>query len=202
MYTVRPPFFLKLFYPRLIWRKSNKEKILYLTFDDGPIPEITPFILDTLKEFGVKGTFFCVGENITKHPEIFKRCLDEGHSVGNHTFNHLNGFKTPNEDYLTNVQRCQELLPGNLFRPPYGRIKPRQVKRLSGSHQIIMWDVLSGDFDVHISGEKCLSNVIRYSRNGSIVVFHDNIKAIPRVKYALPRTIEYFLEQGYRFDVL
>lgn len=202
MYTVRPPFFLKLFYPELIWRKSNKEKILHLTFDDGPIPEITPFILDTLKEFDVKGTFFCVGENITKHPEIFKRCLDEGHKVGNHTFNHLNGFKTPNEDYLANIQRCQKLLPGDLFRPPYGRIKPRQVKQLSGSHQIIMWDVLSGDFDVHITGEKCLNNVIRYSRNGSIVVFHDNIKAIPRVKYALPRTIEYFLEQGYRFDVL
>ena len=202
MYTVRPPLFLKLFYPRLIWRKSNKEKILYLTFDDGPIPEITPFILDTLKEFGVKGTFFCVGENVTKHPEIFKRCLDEGHSVGNHTFNHLNGFKTSNEDYLVNIQRCQELLPGNLFRPPYGRIKPSQVKRLAGTHQIIMWDVLSGDFDVHISREKCLNNVIRYTRNGSIIVFHDNIKAIPRVKYALPRTIEYFLKQGYQFDVL
>lgn len=202
MYTVRPPFFLKLFYPRLIWRKSNKEKILYLTFDDGPIPEITPFILDTLKEFDVKGTFFCVGENITKHTEIFKRCLDEGHSVGNHTFNHLNGFKTPNEDYLVNIQRCQELLQRGLFRPPYGRIKPSQVKRLAGTHQIIMWDVLSGDFDVHISGEKCLNNVIRYTRNGSIIVFHDNIKAIPRVKYALPRTIEYFLKQGYQFDVL
>lgn len=202
MYFIHAPFFLRWYYPNVIWNKSRQDKKLYLTFDDGPIPEITPWILDTLNQYHVKATFFCVGENIKKHPDIFDRLIREGHQVGNHTFNHLKGWNHSDEEYLENVQQCHELTASPLFRPPYARAKKSQLKKLESDFQIIYWDVLSGDFDTRITAEKCFQNVINYTKNGSIIVFHDNIKAIPRVKFALPKVLEYFLAKGYTFHTL
>jgi len=178
------------------------EKRIFLTFDDGPIPDVTPFVINTLKNYHIKATFFCVGENIKKHPELFNCLTENGHRIGNHTHNHLNGWKTPDDIYLHNIKQCQQLIHTNLFRPPYGRGRRSQFKRLQETYDIIMWDVLSGDFDIHLSPDKCLSNVIKHTRNGSIVVFHDNVKAAPRITYALPRAIEHWLDQGYAFGVL
>lgn len=202
MYLVKPPLFLKWYYNRLTWNRSRKQKTLYLTFDDGPIPEITPFVLDTLKSFGVKATFFCVGENAHKNQALYRRISEEGHRVGNHTYNHLKGWRQDDNTYLQNIEKCRNIVRSDLFRPPYGRIKKSQAKELQNAYEIIMWDVLSGDFDLKISPEQCLENVIQYSRNGSIIVFHDNIKAIPRITYALPKAISYFLKKGYTFETL
>ncbi len=202
MYTVRPPVFLTWFYPALTWHRSRAEKRIFLTFDDGPIPDVTPFVINTLKNYGIKATFFCVGENIKKHPDLFARLVENGHRIGNHTYNHLNGWQTPDDVYLQNTDRCQQLMHTNLFRPPYGRGRRSQYKRLRETYDIIMWDVLSGDFDVKLSPDKCLRNVIDHTRNGSIVVFHDNVKALPRITYALPRAIEHWLDQGYEFGLL
>lgn len=200
MHFVRPIFFLKYLYSKAIWRKSKQENNIYLTFDDGPIPEITPWILDILKEKGVKATFFCVGDNIRKNPAIYQRLLDEGHAVGNHTYNHKKGWETPLEEYLENVASCQELTKTKLFRPPYGRITQKQLNVLAKDYQIIMWDVLTGDYDKRISPERCLYNATTYVRKGSIIVFHDNIKAIENVRYALPKTIDHLLEKGFKFS--
>jgi|SRR5690606_2334400 Predicted xylanase/chitin deacetylase len=202
MYTVKSPFILRWLYPKLTWHRDRTEKRIFLTFDDGPIPDVTPSILNTLKNYGVKATFFCVGENIKKHPDLFDSLLKNGHRVGNHTYNHLNGWKTPADVYVGNVARCQALTGTSLFRPPYGRATRAQHDALQRDFEIIMWDVLSGDFDTRLSPEKCLQNVLRYTGNGSIVVFHDNIKAIPRVTHALPRAIEHWLDNGYKFGVL
>lgn len=217
MYTVRPPFFLKWFYPNLIWNKDTKEKIVYLTFDDGPIPNVTDFVLNTLKSFNIKATFFCIGDNIQKHPQIFEQIKNEDHGIGNHTFNHLKGWKTDDETYVENFLKCQQLTATNLFRPPYGRIKKSQINKLVSSFQLtvdnelktenhrlqtVMWDVLSGDFDLKLSPEKCYENVIKNTRNGSIIVFHDSLKAWDRLVYALPKSIEFLLDQGYRFEKL
>ena len=218
MYTVRPPFFLKWYYSNhLIWNKDSTEKFVYLTFDDGPIPNVTSFVLNTLKSFDVKATFFCIGDNISKHPEVFEQIKAGGHAIGNHTYNHLKGWKTDDETYLNNFWHCQELTGTNLFRPPYGRIKKRQISKLVNSWQltigkelqienselqIVMWDVLSGDFDPKLSPEKCYQNVIKHTRNGSIIVFHDSLKAWDRLEYVLPKSIEYLLLQGYQFKTL
>lgn len=202
MYFVQSPFFLRWMYPKVVWNKSRKDKILYLTFDDGPIPEITPWILDTLANYNVKATFFCVGENIIKHPEIFDRILKEGHQVGNHTYNHLRGWDYSDEKYLENVYKCQKLTNTTLFRPPYARAKKSQLKVLHKDFEIIYWDVLSGDFDLNLSPANCYKNIINHTRNGSIIVLHDNIKAIPRVEYVLPKMLAHFIERGYVFNTL
>lgn len=202
MYFVQSPFFLRWMYPKVVWNKSRKDKILYLTFDDGPIPEITPWILDTLANYNVKATFFCVGENIIKHPEIFDRILKEGHQVGNHTYNHLRGWDYSDEEYLENVYKCQKLTNTTLFRPPYARAKKSQLKVLHKNFEIIYWDVLSGDFDLNLSPANCYKNIINHTRNGSIIVLHDNIKAIPRVEYVLPKMLAHFIENGYVFNTL
>ena len=205
MYTVRPPFFLKWYYPNLIWNKATDKKTVYLTFDDGPITNVTDFVLNTLKSFNIKGTFFCIGDNINKHPQIFERIKKEGHAIGNHTYNHLKGWETDNKTYMDNFWKCQELTETNLFRPPYGRIKKSQISNLksqTSNLEIIMWDVLSGDFDTKLSPEKCYQNVIKNVRNGTIIVFHDSLKAWDRLTYALPKTIEYLLAKGYRFEKL
>lgn len=199
MHFVRPLFILKYLYSKAIWRKSKHENNVYLTFDDGPIPEITPWILDLLAEKQVKATFFCVGDNVRKHPEIFERIKREGHAIGNHTYNHLKGWATADSTYLENVDKCQQLTQTNLFRPPYGRIKKSQLAALAKDYQIIMWDVLTGDYDPTISPETCLHNATAYVRKGSIIVFHDNIKAIPNVQYALGKTIDELISRGYLF---
>jgi peptidoglycan/xylan/chitin deacetylase (PgdA/CDA1 family) len=218
MYLVKSPLLLKWFYSALIWNKSRSKKIVYLTFDDGPIPNVTDFVLNTLKSFEAKATFFCIGDNITKHPEVFANVKNAGHAIGNHTFNHLKGWKTNDETYMANFLQCQQLTHSNLFRPPYGRIKKSQIKKLRTVYsaqftnlnpqttntdlQIIMWDVISYDFDARLSPEKCYQNVIRNTKNGSIIVFHDSLKAFDRLQYALPKTLKYLSEKGYQFGTL
>lgn len=205
MYLVKSPLLLKWCYPSLTWHKSRTEKAIYLTFDDGPIPDVTEFVLKTLKDQQVKATFFCIGDNIRKHPHIFQRLLDEGHKVGNHTYNHLKGWKTDDVTYLENFEQCQQLTGSNLFRPPYGRINKSQIREIRKRYpdmKIIMWDVLSGDFDLDLSPESCYQNVIKHVENGSIIVFHDSQKAFERLKYALPRTVAFLRKNGYSFQTL
>ena len=199
---VRPPQLLRSFYKNSLWRLDKNEPIIYLTFDDGPVPELTEWVLDILKEYQVKATFFCVGDNIAKNPDIFERILKEGHQVGNHTFNHLKGWKVRNSVYFENIENCQEFTKTNLFRPPYGRIKKSQYKLLAKDYKVVFWDVLSYDYDKLTSPKKCLDNSIRYTRNGSIIVFHDNIKAQKNLKFALPQYIEHFLKLNYKFATL
>lgn len=197
-YFVKTPWWLKRIYPSYRWSIDTKEKLVYLTFDDGPHPEATPFVLDELKKYNAKATFFCIGENVEAHPDIYKRIIGEGHRTGNHTQDHLNGWKTDTDTYLANISKAAKRIDSNLFRPPYGRIKVRQAKRLK-DYQIIMWDVLSGDFDESLSKEKCLANVISRSGPGSIIVFHDSEKAFTCLKYALPASMEFFSKNGYSF---
>ncbi|MBD3748255.1 MAG: polysaccharide deacetylase family protein [Sphingobacteriales bacterium] len=228
MYLIKTPLLLKKLYPStLIWDKSRTEKAIYLTFDDGPIPIVTPWVLKTLKNFNAKATFFCIGDNIQKHPNVFAQLKADGHQVGNHTFNHLKGWKTDNQVYLKNFIQCQQLTQTNLFRPPYGKIKRSQIKLMENQElrfgtkqsineegdsdkskivnlklKIIMWDVLSGDFDENLTPEKCLNNVLKHTENGSIVVFHDSLKAQKRLEYVLPKALEVWAKQGYQFKTL
>lgn len=199
---VRPPQLLRRFYKDSLWRMDKNESVIYLTFDDGPIPELTEWVLDTLKEYKVKATFFCVGDNIVNNPLIFERIIKEGHQVGNHTFNHLKGWQVKNLEYLKNIEKCQELTKTNLFRPPYGRVKKSQYKLLAKDYNVVFWDVLSYDYDKLTSPKKCLDNSVRYTRNGSIIVFHDNVKAQKNLKFALPQYIEHFLKLNYKFATL
>ncbi len=202
----------KLLYPSLLWKLPSKQKILYLTFDDGPSPEITPWVLKILKESQAKATFFCVGENVTKYPDIFQQILIEGHHIGNHTYNHLKGWGTSENAYLKNVQLAEEAIlkhskptaePYKLFRPPYGKILPGQIKKLQKlGYKIVMWDVISGDFDAQLSAEDCYQNVIKNCSSGSIVVFHDSIKAAGKLKEILPEVLKYYQEKGFEFRAI
>jgi len=206
-YFVKTPRWLKKIYPNRLWNVDTKGKIIYLSFDDGPHPVATPFVLDELKKYNAKATFFCIGKNVVEYPAIYKRINDESNSVGNHTYHHLNGWQTNNELYLEDVAEASKYIETNLFRPPYGRIKSSQVRGLkealkTQSAKIVMWDVLSGDFDESISNEKCLDNVIHKSRAGSIVVFHDSEKAFPRLKYTLPVALDFFANSGYVFRTI
>lgn len=203
--------FQKVLYPELTWSRYTHEKKIYLTFDDGPIPELTEWVLEVLKEYDAKATFFCVGDNVRKHPNIFAKVIDDGHQVGNHTFNHLVGWKTPLKTYLENTQQCQYMLKNvydeasqskPLFRPPHGRITKPQIRSLLQCYEIVMWDVLSGDFSPHLSKQKCLNKTINYTKSGSVVVFHDNVKAAQNLKYVLPRYLKHFKEKGYSFEKL
>lgn len=205
MYLVKTPFWLRLIYPSLLWRKLNDTNKIYITFDDGPIPIVTDFVINTLKLYEASATFFCIGDNIRKHPEVFQRLKDEGHRIGNHTFNHLRGWDTDNDVYLNNIRKCQELVQSDLLRPPYGRIKKSQIKLVREAFpemQIVMWDVLSGDFDRELSPERCLQYVLRHTRPGAIIVFHDSLKAFDRLEYVLPRALKYWKEKGYVFGKL
>ncbi|MEM8907258.1 MAG: polysaccharide deacetylase family protein [Bacteroidota bacterium] len=202
MYLVKTPAFIQNLFPNFIWRIPSKEQTIYLTFDDGPIPEVTPWVMDVLAQFNAKATFFCVGDNVKKHRVIFEQLIQAGHAVGNHTYNHLNGWGSENLPYFHNIRHCAHLVNSDLFRPPYGRLKPRQAQFLQRHYRIIMWDVLSGDFDPHISQEQCLQNVISKTKEGSIIVFHDSLKAQNKLTYVLPRVLQHFSEKGYRFEAL
>lgn len=202
MYLIHTPYFIQTLFPSFTWKVPTNEKKIFLTFDDGPIPEMTPDILDLLNQFDAKATFFCVGDNVRKYPELFERMKQEGHSLGNHTFNHVNGWATESIPYFHNVRHCARLVDSDLFRPPYGRLRPSQSQFLTRHYKIVMWDVLSGDFDQSITPEQCLANVMQHTREGSIVVFHDNIKARENLSYALPRMLEHFSGQGYQFEAL
>ena len=191
---------MRAIYPNLIWRIKTDEKIIYLSFDDGPHPTATTFVLDQLHKYNSKASFFCIGKNVLAYPEIYQRILTDGHSVGNHTYHHVNGWKVTNEVYFDEIEKTSALVKSNLFRPPYGRMKRAQINKLrTANHklQIIMWDVLSGDFDTKISPYQCLQNVLKNSIPGSIIVFHDSSKAMDRMQYALPKVLEYFTKEGY-----
>ena len=204
-YLVRMPALVKKIYPGYIWDMPRDGKNIYLTFDDGPHETITPFVLDELKKYNAKATFFCIGKNVAAHPDIYRRIIDEGHTAGNHTFNHLNGNKTGDEKYISDVIKAAEYIDSVLFRPPYGRITRFQAKLLGNAKRpfkIIMWSVLSGDFDTSLSPRKCLENVVLKSRAGSIVVFHDSAKAWDRLHYALPLALQHFTKNGYAFPAI
>ena len=202
MFLIKTPFWLRAIYPQCIWNIPSKEKVIYLSFDDGPHPEITPFVLEELKKYNAKATFFCIGNNVLKHPNVYEAILQEGHRVGNHTYDHLNGWQTDKEIYLENIKAAANLIDSNLFRPPYGRITKKQICVVAPSYKIIMWEVLSGDFDLKINGLTCSNNVIKNAKAGSIVVFHDSQKAWDRLSVALPKILAYFSSEGYRFEVI
>ncbi len=218
MYLVKPPGWLKWIYPGLIWdmHVEKDEKILYLTFDDGPHPIATPFVLDQLKKYNAKATFFCIGRNVADHGDIYKRIIDEEHAIGNHTFNHLNGWKVRDQEYIADIVKAAELIDSKMFRPPYGRITRFQsaVLRKESAHgkqpttahhqsfNIIMWSVLSGDWDNKIDGKKCYENVVLNAKNGGIIVFHDSAKALERMQFALPKVLEYYTKEGFRFEAI
>jgi len=203
MYLSKSPGILRsLTRKNLTWDIPDRAGEIFLTFDDGPIPEITPRVLEILDQYQAKASFFCVGDNVQKHPEVYHKVIEAGHATGNHTFNHLSGWKTPLPTYLANIEQCNQLVNSRLFRPPYGRIRPSYISSIKPAYRIIMWSVLSGDFDKETSPEDVLQNTIQHTTDGSIVVFHDSIKAADRLFYALPRFLEYFSEKGYRFPVI
>jgi peptidoglycan/xylan/chitin deacetylase (PgdA/CDA1 family) len=206
----RTPKILQSFYPTLTWEKPQFEKTVFLTFDDGPIPEVTEFVLEQLDAFEIKATFFCIGDNVQKNPEILKKIIESKHRIGNHTFNHLKGWNTDGNIYIKNIEKCQKelskLSPSvstKLFRPPFGRIKKSQIPLVKElGFDIVMWTTLSQDYRVDVSSEKCLKATLNATRNGSIVVFHDSLKARKNLEHVLPRYIESLLEDGYTFQVL
>ncbi|QKJ62439.1 polysaccharide deacetylase family protein [Flavobacterium sp. M31R6] len=212
-YWIKTNNFIKKIFSNYIWDIPNVENKIYLTFDDGPTPEITEWVLKELKKYNAKATFFCIGKNINNHGEIFFKTIEEGHSIGNHTYNHLKGWNTPTEDYLYNIALCESEilnlqpkisnLKSKIFRPPYGKIKNSQSKKLQQlGYKIIMWDVLSADFDQTITPEKCLENVLQNVESGSIIVFHDSVKAFKNLEYTLPRSLEILKQRGFTFEVI
>ncbi len=203
MYLIKTPSIIQRLFANYTWSFPTKKKEIFLTFDDGPTPEVTEFVLDELKKYDAKATFFCIGKNVKCHHHIYERICEEGHTVGNHTFNHLNGFFTKNSEYIENIQQASAHIHSDLFRPPYGRLKSSQGKILTKQgYKIIMWSVLSGDFDHKVTPEKCLENVIQNTKEGSIVVMHDSIKAKEKIYYSLPKILSYFKEKGFAFSAI
>ncbi len=206
-FIIKTPKLVHWLFPKRVWAFSRKQPSVYLTFDDGPIPEVTPWVLDQLRKYDARATFFCIGDNIAKHPKIAQQILAEKHAIGNHTFHHKNGWKTSFEDYIKDFKlfnsefkniRKENTQSKKLFRPPYGKMTSLQAKAiLKKGHDIIMWNVLSGDYNQHISEEKCLSNVLKNIQEGSVVVFHDSLKAEKNLRYVLPKVLEYIKEQGW-----
>jgi peptidoglycan/xylan/chitin deacetylase (PgdA/CDA1 family) len=212
-YLVKTPKIIQKMFSNYHWKIATSKKEIYLTFDDGPIPEITPWVLEQLKAYQAKATFFCVGDNVCKYPDVFNSVFQEDHSIGNHTFHHLNGWKTATHAYLENVEKCTVTIKKQqsktieisnlLFRPPHGRIKTSQTKYLlQKGYKIILWDVLSGDFEQSLSKESCLDHVLKNTQEGSIIVFHDSEKAFKNLEYVLPRILEHFSKKGFVFKAL
>jgi peptidoglycan-N-acetylglucosamine deacetylase len=216
MIPFRTPFFLPWLYPQLLWRMPDQEKKVYLTFDDGPVPGPTEFVLETLKKFNAPATFFCIGDNVRKHTDVFNKVITAGHTIGNHTFNHLKGWRTSLPTYLDNINQCEiefkthlktdHRLPitvnNQLFRPPYGQITRNQIIALKGTYKIIMWDVLTQDYQESMTPDKCIRGTISATRKGSIVIFHDSYKAERNLMFTLPRYLEFLSESGYSFGRL
>jgi len=201
-YFIKIPEWLKKIYSSCIWQIPTKQKIIYLSFDDGPHEVATPFVLATLKKYNAKGTFFCIGKNVVAHLHLYHQIINEGHAVGNHTFNHINGWKNKAGVYLENIAQAKKVIDSNLFRPPYGKISFAQIRAISkhdNAVKIIMWSVLSADFDSNVLKEQCVKNVIDNAVNGSIIVFHDSEKAFENLKFTLPKVLEYFNQRGYEF---
>ena len=199
----RPPFLLRLLTSGSVnWKVPGRDKCIYLTFDDGPIPEVTPWVLETLSSYDVKATFFCVGDNVNRHGDIYQQVLAAGHRIGNHSFHHLKGWSTPKESYLQDVEKAHQLIDSNLFRPPHGQLTIPLIRSLRKGYSIVMWSVLSYDFNTSLTPETCLAILLKHTRPGDIVVFHDSLKAEPRVKYALPLFLKHFQSKGFEFRSL
>ncbi|MEO6731764.1 MAG: polysaccharide deacetylase family protein [Ferruginibacter sp.] len=202
-YFIKTPWWLQRLYSNCIWHIPSTEKVIYLTFDDGPDPVATTFVLDVLKKYDAKATFFCIGQNVLEQPSVYERIVNEGHAVGNHTFNHLNGWKTSDDMYMENIAEAKKYIHSQLFRPPYGKATKFQLKLISGvrhKFKTIMWTVLSGDFDEKVTEKQCLKNVLNKTGKGSIVVFHDSKKAYKKIQFTLPKVLEYFHDKGYHFE--
>ena len=201
MIIEQPAVYLRWLYPKALWRMDRRERAVYLTFDDGPIPESTPFILDILRRFGVRATFFVVGDNVRKYPDLFQQIIDEGHLVGNHTHNHISGFRHSLHDYSYNVEKANAYIRSPLMRPPHGWMRPVQYVWLARKYKVVMWDLVTRDYSKWMTAADVLNNVKRYARNGSIITFHDSLKAIDKLHTALPQSLQWLTEQGYAFKV-
>ncbi|MDH5367545.1 MAG: polysaccharide deacetylase family protein [Cyclobacteriaceae bacterium] len=203
MYWHKTPLYIQWLYPQLTWHKSRKEKTIYVTFDDGPIPEVTPQVLSVLETYNAKATFFCVGDNVRKYPNLYREILERGHNTGNHTYDHLNGWENSSQKYLDSIEKCKDFVPeATFFRPAYGKIKRNVIRSIKNSYEIIMWDVLAGDFDTKLKKEACLKKSIQATEKGSIIIFHDSIKAQKNMLYTLPRYLEHFKNKGFNFKAL
>jgi peptidoglycan/xylan/chitin deacetylase (PgdA/CDA1 family) len=202
MFIEQPPWIYRVFFPGTVWRVRPEEKCVYLTFDDGPVPELTPWVLDVLDSYHIKATFFCVGDNVRKHPDIYRMVLERGHRVGNHTFNHIQGVSNRSKDYLKNVAKAAEWIESDLFRPPHGHMRMPQLLQLKKAYRLIMWDVVTRDYSPHMTSQGVINVIKKYTRNGSIIVFHDSLKAKGRIEEALPQSIEWLIAQGYQFKML
>ena len=201
MFIEQPARWLRWLYPHATWRMNPKEHAVYLTFDDGPIPEATPFILQTLRRYGIKATFFMVGDNVRKYPELYEQVVKEGHQIGNHTMNHISGFKHWTTTYIINTYQANELIHAHLFRPPHGWMRHSPYYWLKKYYRIVFWDVVTRDYSNRLTAEDVVANVKRYARNGSIITFHDSLKSIEKLYTALPASIEWLKEQGYEFRI-
>jgi peptidoglycan/xylan/chitin deacetylase (PgdA/CDA1 family) len=202
LFLAHIPTLIQKAFPQLLWHVPEQQKRVYLTFDDGPTPEVTDWVLAQLEEYRAKATFFCIGRNVVMQPDIYRKVQEKGHVIGNHSYTHVNGWNTEDELYYTDVERCAEVVHSRLFRPPYGRISLSQIAMLKQQYRIVMWDVLSGDFEPSLSKEQCLKNVMSNVKLGSIIVFHDSVKAFPNLEYTLPRILQALSEQGYTFGTL
>lgn len=202
MIIEQPSGFLKLIYPNGIFRKNPEDHSVYLTFDDGPIPQVTPWLLETLDKFGIKATFFIVGDNARKYPELLQEIIKRGHRLGNHTFNHVRSMRMRTPDYIDNVTKCDRYFKTRLFRPPHGIMKKWAYRYMLESYDIVFYDVITRDYNQKLGGIKVFDNVRKYTRNGSIIVFHDSLKSEQNLKYALPKAIEWLMAEGYQFKTL
>ena len=201
MFVEQPPLLYRMLFPECVWRIQKKRKCVYLTFDDGPIPEVTPWVLDVLDHYGIKATFFMVGDNVRKHPEEFRMVRERGHRIGNHTYNHVGGLLHGISSYVHNVERANAYLHTDLFRPPHGWMKWGQYILVKEKYRVVMWDLVTRDYSKRLNGRDVLLNVRRYARPGSIITFHDSVKSYEKLTYALPRAIEWLRSQGYAFKV-
>ncbi len=202
MIIEQPSVWLRGFFPGALWRGDKRQKVVYLTFDDGPIPEATPFVLDTLRERGIRATFFMVGENAVRHPELLEAVRRDGHTIGNHTYNHYAGFRHTTRTYVKNVKLADEVLHSHLFRPPHGWLRIPQLLWLSRRYRIVMWDLVTRDYSRRITAQDVYDNVVHYARNGSIITFHDSLRSIDKLRKVLPQCLDYLISQGYRFETL
>lgn len=201
MFIEQPPKFIRRLYPRACWRMNVSERAVYLTFDDGPIPEVTPWVLEVLDKYKIKATFFMVGDNVRKFPDVYRMVVERGHRIGNHTYNHLRGIEKRTKDYVANTEKANGYLGTNLFRPPHGFMRLNQYRALRQHYQIVMWDLVTRDYNPKLNGRQVLRKVRKYTRNGSIITFHDSLRSVDNLRYALPRSIEWLLSEGYKFKV-
>lgn len=202
MIIEQPAVYLRWLYPKALWRMDRHEKVVYLTFDDGPIPESTPFILETLRHYDIKATFFMVGDNVRKHPELYQQIVEEGHQVGNHTHNHISGFRHTFHDYSFNVEKANAYIHSRLFRPPHGWMRLPQYALLSRKYKVVMWDLVTRDYSKWLTAQGIVNNIKRYARPGSIITFHDSLKSIDKLRTALPASIEWLRDEGYGFKAI